>query len=93
MKKPASRWPFCLGFLAGALGAYFFLFQVQFEGSRPVLSEAQQQATAGRVRPTTWSRKGAALINPPLLRDHAGTAHTHTQAKVRLGFVCTQTSG
>lgn len=72
MKKPASRWPFCLGFLAGALGAYFFLSQVQFEGSRPVLSEAQQQATAGRVRPTTWSRKGAALINPPLLRDHAG---------------------
>lgn len=74
MKNSASRWAFCLGFLVGALGGYFFLSQVQFELRHPVLAEAPQQAAAVRVRPTTWSRKGLALINAPL-RNNAGTAH------------------
>ncbi|XP_023152914.2 glycoprotein-N-acetylgalactosamine 3-beta-galactosyltransferase 1-A isoform X2 [Amphiprion ocellaris] len=45
MKGGSSRWVFLLGFLAGACSVYFFLHQVWFERSYPVLSEALEKAT------------------------------------------------
>ncbi|XP_028309935.1 glycoprotein-N-acetylgalactosamine 3-beta-galactosyltransferase 1-A [Gouania willdenowi] len=63
MRSPSSRWAFLLGLLAGAGSMYFFLHQVWFERSFPVLSGAQEKAATGGVRPTTWRKKGAALVN------------------------------
>uniref|UniRef100_A0A3B4UFA8 N-acetylgalactosaminide beta-1,3-galactosyltransferase n=1 Tax=Seriola dumerili TaxID=41447 RepID=A0A3B4UFA8_SERDU len=68
MKGPSSRWAFSLGFLVGACSVYFFLRQVWFERSYPVLSEAQEKATTVGERPTSWRKEGAALIN--LLHPH-----------------------
>lgn len=47
---------------------YFFLHQVWFERSYPVLSEAQEKATAVEEIPTSWRKEGAAIIN--LLHPH-----------------------
>ncbi|XP_026223560.1 glycoprotein-N-acetylgalactosamine 3-beta-galactosyltransferase 1-A [Anabas testudineus] len=68
MKGPSSRWAFCLGFLVGAGSLYFFLCQVWFERSFPVLSEAQEKESAAGERPTSWRKEGSALIN--LLHPH-----------------------
>ncbi|XP_068997279.1 glycoprotein-N-acetylgalactosamine 3-beta-galactosyltransferase 1-A isoform X1 [Embiotoca jacksoni] len=68
MKGLGSRWAFTLGFLLGACSTYFFLHQVWFERSYPVLSEAQEKATAAGEIPTSWRKEGAALIN--LLHPH-----------------------
>eukprot|EP00064_Thunnus_orientalis_P000815 superscaffoldBa00000048_g816 len=68
MKGPSSRWAFSLGFLVGACSIYFFLRQVWYERSYPVLSEAQEKATVVGERPTSWRKEGAALIN--LLHPH-----------------------
>lgn len=68
MKSSGSRWAFSLGFLVGACCIYFFLRQVWFERSYPVLSEAQEKATAAWERPTSWKKEGSALIN--LLHPH-----------------------
>ncbi|KAF1390509.1 hypothetical protein PFLUV_G00058800 [Perca fluviatilis] len=68
MKGSSSRWAFSLGFLVGACSIYFFLHQVWFERSYPVLSEAQERATAVSERPISWRKEGAALIN--LLHPH-----------------------
>ncbi|XP_035512882.1 glycoprotein-N-acetylgalactosamine 3-beta-galactosyltransferase 1-A [Morone saxatilis] len=68
MKSSTSRWAFSLGFLVGACSIYFFLRQVWFERSYPVLSEAQEKATAVEEVPTSWKKEGAALIN--LLHPH-----------------------
>ncbi|KAM9855225.1 glycoprotein-N-acetylgalactosamine 3-beta-galactosyltransferase 1-A [Aulostomus maculatus] len=77
MKSPSSRWAFSLGFLVGACGIYFFLHQVWFERSFPVLSEAQEKATvAVGERLGSWRREGAALIN--LLHLH----HTDEDSQV-----------
>uniref|UniRef100_A0A672HBQ5 N-acetylgalactosaminide beta-1,3-galactosyltransferase n=2 Tax=Salarias fasciatus TaxID=181472 RepID=A0A672HBQ5_SALFA len=70
MKSPGSRWALLLGFLLGACSMYVFLHQVWFERSYPLLSEAQEKAAAGGgVRPTTWRKMGAALINVPFPQD------------------------
>lgn len=64
MKISSSRWAFILGFLVGACSIYFFLRQVWFERSYPVLSEAQEKAAAVGTSPTTsWKKEGAALIS------------------------------
>ncbi|MEQ2292376.1 Glycoprotein-N-acetylgalactosamine 3-beta-galactosyltransferase 1-A [Ameca splendens] len=68
MKVPSSRWAFLVGFLVGSCSMYFFLRQVWFEQSYPVLSEAQVTAAAAGERPTSWRKEGAALIN--LLHPH-----------------------
>ncbi|KAM9752383.1 glycoprotein-N-acetylgalactosamine 3-beta-galactosyltransferase 1-A isoform 1-T2 [Menidia menidia] len=68
MKGPSSRWAFSLGFLIGVCSMYFFLHQVWFERSYPVLSEAQEKAKPVEERPLTWRKEGAALIN--LLHPH-----------------------
>nr|XP_020470159.1 glycoprotein-N-acetylgalactosamine 3-beta-galactosyltransferase 1-B-like [Monopterus albus] len=68
MKGPSSKWAFSMGFLVGACSVYVFLHQVWFERSYPVLSEAQEKATAAVERPTSWRKEGAALIN--LLHPH-----------------------
>nr|XP_046253444.1 glycoprotein-N-acetylgalactosamine 3-beta-galactosyltransferase 1-A [Scatophagus argus] len=68
MKSSSSRCAFFLGFLVGACSIYFFLRQVWFERSYPVLSEAQEKATAVGESPTSWKKEGAALIN--LLHPH-----------------------
>ncbi|XP_037336647.2 glycoprotein-N-acetylgalactosamine 3-beta-galactosyltransferase 1-A [Pungitius pungitius] len=68
MKGHGSRWAFSLGFLVGACSIYFFLRQVWFERSYPVLSGAQERATAVSERPISWRQEGAALIN--LLHPH-----------------------
>ncbi|XP_071759376.2 glycoprotein-N-acetylgalactosamine 3-beta-galactosyltransferase 1-A [Centroberyx gerrardi] len=80
MKGTSSRWAFSLGFLVGACSIYFFLHQVWFERSYPVLSEAQEKAAAVGERPssenTSWRKEGAALIN--LLHPH----HTGEDSRV-----------
>lgn len=63
MKGSSSRWVFLLGFLVGACSVYFFLHQVWFERSYPVLSEALEKATVAGERPTVWRREGFALVN------------------------------
>lgn len=68
MKGSSSRLAFSLGFLVGACSIYFFLRQVWFERSYPVLTEAQERATAVSESPTSWRKEGAALIN--LLHPH-----------------------
>ncbi|XP_070825562.1 glycoprotein-N-acetylgalactosamine 3-beta-galactosyltransferase 1-A [Chaetodon trifascialis] len=68
MKSSSSRWAFSLGFLVGVVSIYFFLRQVWFERSYPVLSETQEKATAVGESPTSWKKEGAALIN--LLHPH-----------------------
>lgn len=68
MTSSSSRWAFSLGFLVGALSIYFFLRQVWFERSFPVLSEAQEKATVGGEKPSNWKKDGTALIN--LLHPH-----------------------
>ncbi|KAK2897657.1 glycoprotein-N-acetylgalactosamine 3-beta-galactosyltransferase 1-A [Channa argus] len=68
MKGPSSRWAFSMGFLVGACSIYFFLHQVWFERSYPVMSETQEKATTVGERPTSWRKEGAALIN--LLHPH-----------------------
>lgn len=75
MKSSSSRWAFSLGFLVGACSIYFFLRQVWFERSYPVLSEAQEKATAVGESPTSWKKEGAALIN--LLHPHHAGTHSH----------------
>ncbi|KAK2851380.1 hypothetical protein Q5P01_007656 [Channa striata] len=67
MKGPSSRWAFSLGFVVGACSIYFFLHQIWFERSYPVLSESQEKGTTVGEGPTS-RRKGAALIN--LLHPH-----------------------
>ncbi|KAM4609623.1 glycoprotein-N-acetylgalactosamine 3-beta-galactosyltransferase 1-A isoform 1-T2 [Polymixia lowei] len=66
MKGPSSRWAFSLGFLVGTCSIYFFLRQVWFERSYPVLSEAQENAAAvgetAAIKGTNWRKEGAALI-------------------------------
>ncbi|XP_062247263.1 glycoprotein-N-acetylgalactosamine 3-beta-galactosyltransferase 1-A [Platichthys flesus] len=62
MKGPSSRWAFSLGFLVGACSFYFFLHQVWFERSYPVLSEAQEKGTTVGETPTTWRKEGATLF-------------------------------
>ncbi|XP_029012950.1 glycoprotein-N-acetylgalactosamine 3-beta-galactosyltransferase 1-A [Betta splendens] len=77
MKGPGSRWAFCLGFLAGACSVFFFRYQVWFERSYPVLSEAQERASSVWEKPAaSWRREGAALIN--LLHPH----HTDEDSRV-----------
>lgn len=68
MKSPWSRWAFFLGFLVGGCSIYFFLRQVWFERSYPVLSEAQEKAPGAGRRRASWRREGAALVN--LLHPH-----------------------
>ncbi|XP_014847579.1 PREDICTED: glycoprotein-N-acetylgalactosamine 3-beta-galactosyltransferase 1-A-like isoform X1 [Poecilia mexicana] len=68
MKGPSSKWAFSLGLVVGTCSMYFFLHQVWFERSYPVLSEAQETATEAGERPTIWRREGGALIN--LLHPH-----------------------
>lgn len=68
MKSSSSRWAFSLGFLVGVVSIYFFLQQVWFERSYPVLSETQEKATAVGESPTSWKKEGAALVN--LLHPH-----------------------
>ncbi|XP_030279119.1 glycoprotein-N-acetylgalactosamine 3-beta-galactosyltransferase 1-A [Sparus aurata] len=68
MKSSSSRWAFSLGFLVGAFSIYFFLRQVWFERSYPVLTEAQEKATVAGESPTNWKKEGAALVN--LLHPH-----------------------
>ena len=75
MKGSSSRWAFSLGFLVGACSVYFFLRQVWFERSYPVLSEAQEKGTAASERPTSWRKEGGALINL-LHPHHAGASHS-----------------
>ncbi|XP_056154967.1 glycoprotein-N-acetylgalactosamine 3-beta-galactosyltransferase 1-A [Lampris incognitus] len=74
MKGPTSRWAFSLGFLVGTCGIYFFLRQVWFERSYPVLSEAQENTLAVKEGPTSdgtnWKKEGNTLIN--LVHPHAG---------------------
>ncbi|CAN9516127.1 unnamed protein product [Ophioblennius macclurei] len=69
MKSPGSRWALLLGFLVGACSTYFFLRQVWFERSYPLLSEAQEKATVETSRPTTWRKMGAALVNVPFPQE------------------------
>lgn len=71
MKGSSSRWAFFVGFLVGACSIYFFLRQVWFERSYPVLSEAQEKARAVGENPTSWEKEGTALVNP-LHPHHAG---------------------
>lgn len=80
MKNSTSRWAFCLGFLAGALGVYFFLSQVWFERSYPVLSEAQEKAAVVGESTTSWRKEGAAFINL-LHPHHAGASHWSSPCK------------
>ncbi|KAF6724676.1 Glycoprotein-N-acetylgalactosamine 3-beta-galactosyltransferase 1-A [Oryzias melastigma] len=68
MMGTISRWTFLLGFLVGACCMFFFLRQVWFERSYPVLSEAQERATTVGETPTSWRKEGASLIN--LLHPH-----------------------
>lgn len=75
MKGSSSRLTFSLGFLVGACSIYFFLHQVWFERSYPVLSEAQEKAAAAGETPTSWRKEGSALINL-LHPHHAGVLHT-----------------
>ncbi|XP_042347958.1 glycoprotein-N-acetylgalactosamine 3-beta-galactosyltransferase 1-A [Plectropomus leopardus] len=63
MKGSSSRCAFSLGFLVGGFSMFFFLRQVWFERSYPLLSEAQEKATAVSERPTIWRKEGAALIS------------------------------
>lgn len=63
MKGFSSRLGFSLGFILGACSTYFFLHQVWFERSYPVLSGAQEKVTAVRERPTSWRKEGAAVKN------------------------------
>ncbi|XP_041656406.1 glycoprotein-N-acetylgalactosamine 3-beta-galactosyltransferase 1-A isoform X1 [Cheilinus undulatus] len=65
MKSFGSRWAFTLGFLVGACSVFFFLRQVRFERSYPVLSGAQEKAS---TTPSSWRKEGGALIN--LLHPH-----------------------
>lgn len=74
MKGSSSRWAFSLGFLVGACSIYFFLRQVWFERSYPVLTEAQEKATVAGESPTNWKKEGAALISL-LHPHHAGALH------------------
>lgn len=74
MKSSSSRWAFSLGFLVGAFSIYFFLRQVWFERSYPVLTEAQEKATVAGESPTNWKKEGAALVNL-LHPHHAGDLH------------------
>lgn len=68
MKGSSSRWAFSLGFLVGGCSIYFFLRQVWFERSYPLLSETQGKATAVSERTTIWRKEGGALIS--LLHPH-----------------------
>lgn len=68
MKGSSSRWAFSLGFLVGGCSIYFFLRQVWFERSYPLLSEAQLKATAVSERTAIWRKEGGALIS--LLHPH-----------------------
>lgn len=74
MKGPSSRWAFSLGFLVGACSIYFFLHQVWFERSYPVLSEAQEKDATVGERPTSWRKEGATLFSL-LHPQHAGALH------------------
>ncbi|KAM3617537.1 uncharacterized protein V6R79_007706 [Siganus canaliculatus] len=58
MKSSSSRWAFFLGFLVGGCVIYFFLRQVWFERSYPILSEAQEKATVAEDSSTKWEKKG-----------------------------------
>lgn len=83
MKSPSSRWAFLLGFLVGGCSIYFFLRQVWFERSYPVLSEAQETATvAAGERLPSWRREGAALFNLLTLHN-AGALHSCTLVSSR----------
>ncbi len=68
MTSSSSRWAFSLGFLVGACSFYFFLHQVWFERSYPLLSEAQEKVTPLSESTANWKKEGAALIN--LLHPH-----------------------
>ncbi|XP_074538242.1 glycoprotein-N-acetylgalactosamine 3-beta-galactosyltransferase 1-A [Halichoeres trimaculatus] len=68
MKGCSSRWAFSLGFLVGVCSVYFFPRQVWFERSYPLLSEAQEKASAVGATPDSWRKEGGALIN--LLHPH-----------------------
>ncbi|KAM9785531.1 glycoprotein-N-acetylgalactosamine 3-beta-galactosyltransferase 1-A [Neosynchiropus ocellatus] len=63
-----SRWAFCLGFVCGLCCVHVFLNQVWFERSYSLPTEAQQRVTMATESPTSWRRRGAALVN--LLRPH-----------------------
>ncbi|XP_008295086.1 glycoprotein-N-acetylgalactosamine 3-beta-galactosyltransferase 1-A [Stegastes partitus] len=88
MKGGGSRWAFSLGFLVGACSVYFFLHQMWFERSYPVLSETQEKATVVGSLPTpsSWKKEGSALIN--LLRlnraDEDGRVADVLYKKVRV---------
>ncbi|XP_034552606.1 glycoprotein-N-acetylgalactosamine 3-beta-galactosyltransferase 1-A [Notolabrus celidotus] len=68
MKGSSSRWALSLGFLVGACSVYFFPRQMWFERSYPLLSEAQEKASAVGATPHSWRKEGGALIN--LLHPH-----------------------
>lgn len=70
MKALGSRCTFSLGFLVGVCSFYFFLHQVWFERSYPVLTETQEKA-----RSTDWKKDGAALLNL-LHPHHSGAVHS-----------------
>ncbi|XP_062314527.1 glycoprotein-N-acetylgalactosamine 3-beta-galactosyltransferase 1-A [Osmerus eperlanus] len=67
MKGLSSRCAFCLGFLVGTLSLHFFLRQVWFERSFPVLAELQESPAATVERQASgshrWRKEGAALVN------------------------------
>ncbi|KAM4572024.1 glycoprotein-N-acetylgalactosamine 3-beta-galactosyltransferase 1-A [Fundulus diaphanus] len=75
MKVPSSSWAFLLGVLVGTGSMYFFLRQVWFERSYPVLSEAQEATTVPGEGPTSWRKEGGALIN--LLHPHHADEDSH----------------
>lgn len=87
MKSPSSRWAFSLGFVVGSCSLYFFLRQVWFERSYPVLSEAQENAAAVKERPATesssWRKEGAALINL-LHPQHTGAFIVHSPKRLHV---------